>query len=147
MNYNSDAAGAEATAEEIRATGRRAITLKGNVGVSADVDAMFCCIEPEFAKLAHPGQQRRRSDLESAARLGGSRNGIVSSIPTLKGTFLCTQRAARRMKDAGGGSIINLGSGCNKLHFPTWSTTPRAKVASRCSPKLHAAELGQYGSA
>ena len=36
----------------------------------------------------------------------------------LKGTFLCTQRAARQMKDNGGGAIVNIGSGCNKVAFP-----------------------------
>ena len=36
----------------------------------------------------------------------------------LKGCFLCTQRAARRMKDHGGGAIVNIGSGCNKVPFP-----------------------------
>ncbi len=35
-----------------------------------------------------------------------------------KGCFLCTQRAARRMKETGGGVIINIGSGCNKWPFP-----------------------------
>jgi len=28
----------------------------------------------------------------------------------LKGCFLCTQRAARHMKDHGGGRIVNIGS-------------------------------------
>ena len=37
----------------------------------------------------------------------------------LKGCFLCTQRAARLMRDAGrGGRIINIGSGCNRIGFP-----------------------------
>ena len=38
----------------------------------------------------------------------------------LKGTFLCTQHAARRMRDSGsGGAIINIGSGCNRAPFPS----------------------------
>ena len=37
----------------------------------------------------------------------------------LKGTFLCTQAAARHMVRAGGGSIVNIGSGCNYVPFPT----------------------------
>lgn len=36
----------------------------------------------------------------------------------LKGTFLCTQEAARSMKDMGGGGIVNIGSGANKSPFP-----------------------------
>jgi NAD(P)-dependent dehydrogenase (short-subunit alcohol dehydrogenase family) len=37
----------------------------------------------------------------------------------LKGTFLCTQAAARHMVKSGGGSIVNIGSGCNYVPFPT----------------------------
>jgi NAD(P)-dependent dehydrogenase (short-subunit alcohol dehydrogenase family) len=37
----------------------------------------------------------------------------------LKGTFLCTQAAARHMIETGGGSIVNIGSGCNYVPFPT----------------------------
>ena len=36
----------------------------------------------------------------------------------LKGCFLCTQAAARYMKDHGGGAIVNIGSGCNKIAVP-----------------------------
>jgi len=61
----------------------------------------------------------------------------------LKGCFLCTQLAARHMRqhvgrDAGqgrGGRIVNIGSGCNKMPFPIWRLTRRAKAESRCSPR------------
>ena len=36
----------------------------------------------------------------------------------LKGCFLCTQAAARHMKARGRGTIVNIGSGCNKVPFP-----------------------------
>jgi len=53
----------------------------------------------------------------------------------LKGCFLCTQQAARYMKDHGGGAIVNLGSGCNKLAFPRLVAYTASKVESKCSPK------------
>ena len=36
----------------------------------------------------------------------------------LKGCFLCTQAAARQMKNQGGGVIVNIGSGSNRLRSP-----------------------------
>ncbi len=143
VNFHSDAAGADATAAEIRATGRRAITLKGNVGLSSDVDAMFSALEPEFAKLDilvnNAGVQTWKAllDLEEAEW-----DRVIDT--NLKGTFLCTQRAARRMKDAGGGSIINLGSGCNKLAFPHLVDYTASKGGIEMFTKVAAAELGQY---
>jgi glucose 1-dehydrogenase len=41
VNYNSDAAGAEAAAAQIRCMGRQALVTRANVGVAADVDRMF----------------------------------------------------------------------------------------------------------
>src|SRR5690242_21625423 len=51
VNYNSDAAGADATVGEVRAMGRKAFSVQGNVGVSADVDSMFSQVLKEFPQL------------------------------------------------------------------------------------------------
>jgi NAD(P)-dependent dehydrogenase (short-subunit alcohol dehydrogenase family) len=53
----------------------------------------------------------------------------------LKGCFLCTQAAAMHMKEHGGGSIVNIGSGCNKVPFPNLVAYTPARAASRCSRK------------
>jgi NAD(P)-dependent dehydrogenase (short-subunit alcohol dehydrogenase family) len=37
----------------------------------------------------------------------------VKAFAQPEGTFLCTQFAARHMKEQGGGAIVNIGSGCN----------------------------------
>ena len=63
----------------------------------------------------------------------------------LKGCFLCTQQAARYMKDHGGGSIVNLGSGCNKLAFPSLVAYTASKGGIEMFTKEAAVELGQYG--
>ena len=62
----------------------------------------------------------------------------------LKGTFLCTQRAARKMKDNGRGSIINIGSGCNKVAFPHLVDYTASKGGIEMFTKVAAVELGQY---
>ncbi len=63
----------------------------------------------------------------------------------LKGCFLCTQQAARCMKDHGGGSIVNLGSGCNKLAFPSLVAYTASKGGIEMFTKEAAVELGRYG--
>src|SRR5258708_22311679 len=117
INDYSDATGAEATASEIRALGRRALVVLGNVGVATDVDGMFHAVFQQFPRLDilvnNAGVQTWKAllDLEE-------REWDRTIATNLKGCYLCTQRAGRHMKDNGGGRIVNIGSGCNKVAFP-----------------------------
>ena len=63
----------------------------------------------------------------------------------LKGCFLCTQSAARFMKDHGGGSIINIGSGCNKVAFPNLVAYTASRGGIEMFTKVAAVELGPHG--
>jgi NAD(P)-dependent dehydrogenase (short-subunit alcohol dehydrogenase family) len=63
----------------------------------------------------------------------------------LKGCFLCTQRAGRHMRENGGGSIVNIGSGCNKVAFPNLSNYTASKGGIEMFTKSAAIELGRYG--
>jgi NAD(P)-dependent dehydrogenase (short-subunit alcohol dehydrogenase family) len=143
VNYNSDAAGAESTAAEIRALGRRAPTVQADVSSSAQVDAMFERILAEFGRLDilvnNAGIQTWKPLLE----LTEEEWDRVLDV-NLKGCFLCTQRAARRMKEAGGGVIINIGSGCNKWPFPNLVNYTASKGGIEQFTKVAAVELGPY---
>src|SRR5260370_29178313 len=61
----------------------------------------------------------------------------------LKGCFLCTQRAARKMLGAGG-AIVNIGSGCNKVAFPNLVDYTASKGGIEMLTKSAAVELGQH---
>lgn len=64
----------------------------------------------------------------------------------LKGTFLNTQIVARHMISAGkGGSIINIGSGCNKYAFPRLVDYTASKGGVEQFTKVAAVELGPSG--
>jgi 3-oxoacyl-[acyl-carrier protein] reductase len=64
----------------------------------------------------------------------------------LKGCFLVTQAVARQMKDHGRqGSIVNLGSGCNKLGFPRLVDYTASKGGIEQLTKASAVELGPFG--
>jgi NAD(P)-dependent dehydrogenase (short-subunit alcohol dehydrogenase family) len=144
LNYNSDGDGAGATADEIRAAGGRAFPVQANVGISAEVDRMFHEILTRFARLDilvnNAGMQTWKSllDLEEAEW-----DRVIAT--NLKGCFLCTQRAARRMKEAGGGRIVNIGSGCNKIPFPNLVDYTASKGGIEMFTKVSAVELGRYG--
>ncbi len=63
----------------------------------------------------------------------------------LKGCFLCTQAAARRMRTQGHGSIVNIGSGCNKVAFPRLVAYTASKGGIEMFTKVAAVELGPLG--
>jgi len=142
VNYNTDAAGAEATSGEILAMGREAVSIQGDVGIAADVDRMFARAFGKFPRLDilvnNAGVQSWKPllDLTEAEWDRTLRTN-------LKGCFLCTQRAARHMRE-GGGRIINIGSGCNKVAFPNLVDYTASKGGIEMFTKVAAVELGPH---
>lgn len=64
----------------------------------------------------------------------------------LKGCFLNTREAGKRMVEASkGGAIINIGSGCNKLAFPGLVDYTASKGGIEQFTKVSAVELGPHG--
>jgi NAD(P)-dependent dehydrogenase (short-subunit alcohol dehydrogenase family) len=143
VNYHSDRSGAESTVAEIRGMGRQGFPIQADVGLSADVDAMFEEAWRRFSRLDilvnNAGIQTFKPLLELAEE---DWDRVLAT--NLKGCFLCTQRAARRMKDAGGGRIINIGSGCNKIPFPGLVNYTASKGGIEMFTKVAAVELGEY---
>jgi len=144
VNYNRDAEGAGATVAEVQAMGRQAFAIQADVGKSGDVDRMFAAVLERFPRLNilanNAGVQTWKPLLELEE---AEWDRVIAT--NLKGCFLCTQRAARHMKDAGGGSIVNIGSGCNKLAFPNLVDYTASKGGIEMFTKVSAVELGQYG--
>jgi NAD(P)-dependent dehydrogenase (short-subunit alcohol dehydrogenase family) len=62
----------------------------------------------------------------------------------LKGCFLCTQAAARHMKNHGGGAIVNIGSGSNKVAFRNLVAYTASKGGIEQFTKVAAVELGPH---
>jgi len=143
VNYYKDRAGAEATAEAIREMGQQAWLLQADVGYSDQVQAMFAQFMKQAGRIDllvnNAGVQTWVSllDLEEA-------DWDRTIRTNLKGTFLCTQRAARLMKESGG-RIVNIGSGSNKAPFPMLSDYCASKGGIETLTTVAAVELGQYG--
>ncbi|MGC9973565.1 MAG: SDR family NAD(P)-dependent oxidoreductase [Bryobacteraceae bacterium] len=143
INYHSDAPGAGAVAAEIGRLGRRALPIRADVGVAVEVDAMFAELFRQFGRLDilvnNAGTQVFKPLLELDEE---EWDRVIAT--NLKGCFLCTQRAARHMKEHGGGRIINIGSGCNKAPFPGLVSYTASKGGIEMFTKVAAVELGPY---
>ncbi|MGE5645846.1 MAG: SDR family NAD(P)-dependent oxidoreductase [Acidobacteriota bacterium] len=144
VNFNSDAEGAEAAAGEIKAMGRRAVTAKANVSAAAEVDRMFAQALAGLGRLDILVNNAGTQIFKPLLDLGEDEWDRVIDT-NLKGCFLCTQRAARHMKEAGGGRIVNIGSGCNKVPFPGLVSYTASKGGIEMFTKAAAVELARYG--
>jgi NAD(P)-dependent dehydrogenase (short-subunit alcohol dehydrogenase family) len=143
VNFHIDEAGAESVADEIRGMGRRALTVRANVGVAGEVDAMFEKVFGTFGRIdAHVNNAGVQTWKPLLDLTEAEWDRVLDT--NLKGTFLCTQRAARLMKESGGGCIVNIGSGCNKWPFPNLVDYTASKGGIEQFTKVAAVELGPY---
>jgi NAD(P)-dependent dehydrogenase (short-subunit alcohol dehydrogenase family) len=123
LNYARDAAAAEVVAQQVRALGRRALTLQADVADESAVLSMFARLDAEMAPLAglvnNAGvvDAMSRVDAMSVARL--QRMFAVNVV----GSFVCAREAVRRMSTKygrAGGAIVNLSSVAARLGAPGW---------------------------
>lgn len=148
VNYFDDPpATVEATIADVRALqapGQEdVLAVQADIRSSREVQAMFAKVISTFGRLDllvnNAGVQTWKPLLDVSEE---EWDLVVDT--NLKGCFLCTQQAARYMKDHGGGSIVNLGSGCNKLGFPSLVAYTASKGGIEMFTKEAAIELGQY---
>lgn len=144
VNYHSDSGAADQTVAEIERLGAEALAVKADVASSDRVRKMFDLVLSRFDQLNimvnNAGIQTWKPLLE-LSEVDWDR--VIDT--NLKGTFLCSQIAAKHMKDHGGGSIVNIGSGCNKLPFPHLVSYTASKGGIEMFTKVAAVELGRYG--
>jgi NAD(P)-dependent dehydrogenase (short-subunit alcohol dehydrogenase family) len=145
FNYLAGADKAESLVAEVEAIGQRALALRSDVGIKADVDAFYAAVgdwggTPDV--LVNNAGVQTWSPLLDLAEEDWDR--VIRT--NLKGCFLNTQAAARRMVAAGtGGAIVNLGSGCNRLAFPRLVDYTASKGGIEQFTKVAALELGPHG--
>jgi len=117
VNYTADAAAAARTVAEIEALGRRAVAVRADVGVEADVIALFEAADrlgrlTALVNNAGVVDVPARVDTMSPERL--ERMFRINVI----GSFLCAREAVRRMSTrhgGRGGSIVNLTSAAAEI--------------------------------
>jgi NAD(P)-dependent dehydrogenase (short-subunit alcohol dehydrogenase family) len=144
VNYRSRRDLAIETVDQLKAGGCEAFPVQGDIRSSAQVKKIFDTVAKKFTHLDilvnNAGTQTWAPLLEL------QESDWDRDIETnLKGTFLCLQAASRWMKQANGGSIINIGSGCNKVPFPRLVSYSASKGGIEMLTRIAATELGRYG--
>jgi NAD(P)-dependent dehydrogenase (short-subunit alcohol dehydrogenase family) len=107
LAYRRSAAEADAAAERVRATGRRAWTVQADVSDPASVAAMIAGLERELGRLdalINMASLYENIPLDALTDADWQRQLSVD----LHGTFLVSRAAIPLMRRAGGGRIINL---------------------------------------
>jgi len=144
VNYLDTPEHADATVAEIAALGGEAFAVQGDVRSAASVTRLFGAVVDRFGRLDvhvnNAGIQTWKPLLDVTEE---EWDLVVDT--NLKGCFLCTQAAARHMKPHGGGAIVNIGSGCNKVAFPDLVAYTASKGGIEMFTKVAAVELGPYG--
>lgn len=102
--------GVRGTAEEIGAIGRKAVSMRADIGSPDDITALFALVDETWGRIdilvnnVGMGARYRPEDLPLADFAKVLQTGVT-------GSFHCAQEAGRRMIAAGrGGSIINISS-------------------------------------
>ena len=109
VNHFGTPDAAEAVAADVRAAGQQALVVEADVGDPDAVAAMFSVIDRQFGRLdllvANAGITRALDIFETSL---DDWNFVIRT--NLTGTFLTTQQAMIRMRNAGTGTIVIMGS-------------------------------------
>lgn len=146
FTHLGSAAAADALVAEVTAMGRRARADEVDAGDEAQVTT-FHAAAAKWAGQA-PDVLVNNAGIQTWSSLLDLKADDWDAVirTNLRGTFLNTQAAARLMVAAGqGGSIINLGSGCNKVAFPKLVDYTASKGGIEQFTKVAAVELGPHG--
>jgi NAD(P)-dependent dehydrogenase (short-subunit alcohol dehydrogenase family) len=143
VNYLDTPERADETVAEIAAFGGEAFAVQGDVRGAASVTRMFDAVINRFGRLDVHVNNAGIQTWKPLLDVSEEEWDLVVDT-NLKGCFLCTQAAARHMKQHGGGAIINIGSGCNKVAFPDLVAYTASKGGIEMFTKVAAVELGPH---
>jgi NAD(P)-dependent dehydrogenase (short-subunit alcohol dehydrogenase family) len=113
INYLRDEAAADALSAEVRAAGRRAITIQGDMAQEADVDRTFKTTDAELGRLTHLVYNAGTTG--GYSRLEDADNAMMRNVLELNvlGALMCVKAATARMsakKGGQGGAIVLISS-------------------------------------
>ena len=138
----------ESTADEVRALGRRALTIVGDVTDEADVDSMVQRALDEYGRI----------DIlvnNAAYRYGPDRVPLIELDPDIfqkvidvkvRGTYLCSKAVAKVLIEQGqGGKIVTIASAAGKRASAATMAYNAANFAQVGMTQSMALDLGPHG--
>ncbi|HEX2236182.1 MAG TPA: SDR family oxidoreductase [Actinomycetota bacterium] len=145
ITWHGDEAGAREAAEKVRSHGRRAETRRMNLaelpGAAAAVDELADALGGVDVFVNNAGTSRMAPFLELTFE-----DWMHTLDVDLNGAFLCAQRAARRMAEAGGGGrIVNVTSVHEHVPLGDSAAYCAAKGGLGMLTKVMALELARHG--
>ena len=146
FSYIKEEEPARSLEEQLRGVGRQAWSARCDAGIKQQVDEFYAGVDRRFGTSANllinnAGVQTWSPllELEEAAW-----DLVIRT--NLKGCFLNTQKAAQCMiRDGKRGTIVNIGSACNKVPFPNLVDYTASKGGIEQFTKVSAVELGPHG--
>ncbi len=140
INFFRNRAPAEATAEAVRALGRRALVVKADMGTPEGIEALFAEAEREFGGV---------DILVNNAASGYNRPVMEQKIKgwdwtmniNARAALFAAQRAAPGMAARGGGHIVNLTSPGSFRVLPEYVVVGASKAALEAITRYLAVEL------
>ncbi|MCT7354819.1 SDR family oxidoreductase [Streptomyces sp. 15-116A] len=118
VGYVRDAAAAEKVVDGVRAAGARAVAVRGDTSVEADVERLFDVALRELGPVTGlVNNAAVTGPLGRFADVGTDTLRRVVDV-NLMGTLLCSRRAAQLMTPRGEGVIVNISSGAATLGSP-----------------------------
>lgn len=144
VNHLDHLEAAQETLRLVEEAGSQGVALQADVGSAEEVARMFeqlrqiagrldLLVNNAAVQTFSPILELQEKDFDRTIRTN------------LKGTFLCSQQAGRIMKEQGGGSIINIGSGANHIPFPNLGDYCASKGGVEMLTKVCAVEFGKFG--
>lgn len=144
VNYNSDREGAQATAAEVEALGRRAITVQADIGRVAQVGRMFARARKAFRRLDVLVNNAGLTGWGGLFEMTEERWDVVLDT-NLKGTFFCSLEAAKWMRETKtAGSIVNISTNCAALGVKNLVAYATSKAGLHGLTKQLAIELASH---
>ena len=140
VNYASDKAGAQATADAITSSGGKAVVVGGSVAVKGDRENLFAEVKKQFGRLdilVNNAGVYGMSPLEAIDEAEFDRQFGIN----VKGLLFTTQ-AALPLFGSEGGSVINISSVVATRNFAQSSIYSATKGAVDTITRVLSAELG-----